>query len=467
MKDRIRGILKAMTVGTYEREEVLALSLLSALAGESIFLLGLPGVGKSMVARKLKTAFEQPRVFEYLMSRFSTPDEIFGPISISKLKDSDSFERVTAGYLPEADIIFLDEIWKAGPAIQNSLLTVLNEKLFLNGNNEIELPVKAIISASNELPAEDEGLEALWDRFLIRYVVEPLKHRNSFISLINPDGKQTALSVSQPITSQEYKDIRHEINIVRIPEYIVDMICRIRDQFVERAKTKEQDELEDGLSPQLFYVSDRRWKKAIGVLKASAYLNGRSELNSSDLLLLRHMLWNDPRTKDRVDFIIVDVITKALFKDILDKFKSYRRHASNESADKRLYIHENKYYIVLCDGDSLKLKISDYNMLKESRQVYFGSEMSDGSMRVREHGQFALQVAKEGFVSINSYAYPLKTNSDKQLAEDFLQDFGDKLESLSRDILKNINANLFLTNSDIGSILGKHIDMYKKRFEDC
>lgn len=182
--NRIRKLLEQMGAKVYERDCVLALALLSAVVGESIFLLGPPGVGKSLVARRLKLALREARAFDYLMSRFSTPDEIFGPVSISKLKDCDTYERLTDGYLPSADIVFLDEIWKVGPSIQNALLTVLNEKLFRNGDREMLLPLKDIIAASNELSAHDEGLEALWDRFLLRLVVPPLESEEAFARMI-------------------------------------------------------------------------------------------------------------------------------------------------------------------------------------------------------------------------------------------------------------------------------------------
>ena len=156
-RKQIEELLKCISEGVYEKEHILSLSLLCCVAGESIFLLGPPGTAKSMVARRLKEVFSDARSFEYLMSRFSTPDELFGPVSVSKLKDEDVYERCVEGFLPEATVVFLDEIWKAGPAIQNALLTVINERIYQNGRHTIQLPMKMLIAASNELPAEDEG----------------------------------------------------------------------------------------------------------------------------------------------------------------------------------------------------------------------------------------------------------------------------------------------------------------------
>lgn len=218
IKERIKLLLTEMNRGVYEKEAEIGLSLLAALAGESILMLGPPGVAKSMVARRLKKAFVNAGAFEYLMSRFSTPDEIFGPVSISRLKESDKYERAVDGYLPTADVVFLDEIWKAGPAIQNTLLTVINEKLYRNGNTELKLPLKLLVAASNELPTQGEGLEALWDRFLIRIVCTCVKEEESFYQMLLDDGDEEEQEPSQwQISNEEYAEWQKKIRQVIVP----------------------------------------------------------------------------------------------------------------------------------------------------------------------------------------------------------------------------------------------------------
>ena len=286
---RIAALIKALCEGLYEREEIVKLSLLTALAGESVFLLGPPGVGKSLVARKLKFAFKDAQSFEYLMTRFSTPDEVFGPISIKKLKEEDKYERLTSKYLPGARIVFLDEIWKSSAAIQNALLTILNERVYRNGEQEVPVNIHAIITASNELPGDQENFAALYDRFLMRYEMHPIKEQRNFLRMIT--DTDTVYNDPVPddlkITTAELEDWKTAIDRVAVPEPVLQTIQMLRfkmDQY--NAQNENQLPLE---------VLDRRWKKLIRLLRTAAFLNDRAEVDLMDCFLLAHGLWNHPQ----------------------------------------------------------------------------------------------------------------------------------------------------------------------------
>ncbi|MBS4762653.1 MAG: AAA family ATPase [Brachyspira sp.] len=149
MKDRIAKIISLLSSGLYERKEIVALTFLSIIAGKPVFLYGPPGTAKSFIAKRVSYAFKDSKYFGYLMQRFSTPEDIFGPVSLEELKN-DKYIRKIKGYLPDSDFAFLDEIWKSAPAILNTLLTIINERIFKNGYEEIKVPLKGLISASNE-----------------------------------------------------------------------------------------------------------------------------------------------------------------------------------------------------------------------------------------------------------------------------------------------------------------------------
>ena len=431
IRRHIKQLIQEMSKGAYEREEVIALSLLSAFAGESIFLLGLPGVGKSMVARRLKSAFKDSTCFEYLMSRFSTPDEIFGPVSISKLKDEDTYERCVDGYLPTADVIFLDEIWKAGPAIQNSLLTALNEKIFHNGKDDLSLPLKGIIAASNELPAEDEGLEALWDRFLIRYVVQPVSDKSAFMKLIGGNNEVFCMPDNLPVTDAEYKEIQDEISKVTVPERVMDALFALRTVLSQRFENRDEiDDPEIGVP----YVSDRRWKKIVGILRASAYLNGRNEVNLSDCLLLEHMIWD----KDAQ----ITMVKKDIAKMVTDGTMMAHKGVKTDSAPEEKFVttSDGKFYIVIAGRDEFSITIEDYDKLRGGKAAYGRFTSGNRILVDTEAGDFRLKSEVYGTLTMNSFKYQLKKNATKKSTT------LDELVSIPETIEDEIAANIFLRN---------------------
>lgn len=282
LTERIRSLRDALMTGLVERDVAIRLALIASLAGEHLLLLGPPGTAKSLVARRLRQAFSSATYFERLLTRFTVPEELFGPLSIKGLEE-DRYERLTEAYLPQAAIAFLDEIFKANSAILNSLLTLLNEREFDNGKRREKTPLIAVVGASNELPQDGE-LEALFDRFLLRLHVGPVS-KDAFPDLLGLRGEPVPeVSDELKLTAADLEAVQRAAEAVQVPDDVTAMLCDLRDWC-----TAEE-----------IAVSDRRWRKVVKLLQVSALTNGRDAVSVWDAWLLQHCLWDTPEDREKV-----------------------------------------------------------------------------------------------------------------------------------------------------------------------
>lgn len=314
---RIEELLRKLNEGLVERKETVAMTLLAVLSGQSVFLYGPPGTAKSMIASRIASVFDDINYFEYLMQRFSTPEEVFGPVSISELR-KDNYVRKTEGFLPEADIAFLDEIWKSSPAILNTLLTIVNEHKFRNGTEVRKAPLKALIAASNEFPKENSGLDALYDRFIVRLMVSPVRTKRGFERMVCGSPSKEEFIVD-PVTFDEWfrvMNLSQELGVSR------DALAVMR--AIKRGIAMHNKLSED----RTIYVSDRRWVKSAALLRSAAYICGKKEVTPDECMLLAHCLWSDEEGIAPVRKIVTEAVeaqlngTASAFSAWKDKFKA-------------------------------------------------------------------------------------------------------------------------------------------------
>ncbi len=317
---KIRAELKARYL---ERDDVIDGAFCALVTGSHLLLVGPPGTAKSQLANDVCRRIEGARYFQWLLTKFTTPEELFGAVSLKGL-ENDEYRRVTSGKLPEAHIAFLDEIFKASSSILNTLLTVMNERVFYNGTEKTEIPLITLFGASNELPSEEDELEALYDRFLLRYVVDYIKEDFRFLKMLNSDdGEADGLA----ITFSELETCREEARLIAVPSNILKLISRIRKELAKK-----------GIVP-----SDRRYKHSVSLLKARAYLEGRSAVTEDDLRLFENVLWREPGEKAEIQSVIHQALHgyKDRLRELLIQAKELEAYSRREWESEEMLIKAN------------------------------------------------------------------------------------------------------------------------------
>lgn len=278
--------LKEAFVG---KDEIVDLMAVALVGGENLFLFGPPGTAKSALVRELALRM-QGRSFDYLLTRFTEPNELFGPFDIRKLREGDLVTN-TEGMLPEADFVFLDELLNANSAVLNSLLMVLNERVFRRGRENRKLDTLMVVGASNHLP-EDDALSALFDRFLLRVNCQnvPTEMLPEVLGAgwkldHQADDRDGAISVDDVRALQS---LIRDVNLNGIQSCYVELIHRLRHAGIG--------------------VSDRRAVRLQRVIAASAVLCGRLNAVASDLWVLRY-IWDSEEQQTVLESIVQDAIT--------------------------------------------------------------------------------------------------------------------------------------------------------------
>ncbi len=283
------------------KSETVRLMLIAALAGEHMVLIGPPGTAKSALIR-LFSKLMQANYFEYLLTRFTEPNEIFGPIDIQAFR-SGEYRRRTEGMLPTAEVVFLDEVFKANSAILNSLLSVLNERVYTVGGQVLKVPLISAFGASNEVP-NDEDLMAVFDRFLLRVRSENLDSYHFHDLLLKGIDHEVSKLTGQydqlqpVLTAQEL----HAVHANFAPR------MRFTEEFLAAYKGLVFQIRSEGVS-----LSDRRAIKMLKLFSASALLDGRPTSDPSDFFILRH-IWNNLDQAEILEGIVGPVL-EAWYRD--------------------------------------------------------------------------------------------------------------------------------------------------------
>jgi len=284
INQKLKKLGEHLETGLVGRRDHARMLLLAAVAGENAILFGPPGTAKSLLARRLKDCFaDDVKYFECLLTKFSMPEEVFGPVSLKGL-EQDIFRRVYDRYMPGAGIAFIDETFKANSAILNSMLTILNEREFDTGNERITVPLRCVVGASNEMPKESE-LQALYDRFIVRMRVNQIENDEDLDAYLKTNHEYTLPEKSLRLTKNDLDEITNLSKKIPVDDALINLLKDLRTWCHENK----------------IFISDRRLGKIKRLIQVAAVTSGRKSAGLVESWAIRHCAWDDFTTKQFVE----------------------------------------------------------------------------------------------------------------------------------------------------------------------
>ena len=375
----LQAIARTLEQHFLGKQELIRLMLISAIAGEHLVVVGPPGTAKSAMIRMFARLIDA-RYFEYLLTRFTEPNELFGPVDIGAFR-SGTYRRKTETMLPESEIVFLDEIFKSNSAILNSLLTLLNERLYMNGQQRLDVPLISVFGASNEVP-NDENLMAIFDRFLLRvrsdnldsYHFHDLLARGIGNEVLKIRGGERTLRPILPAAEL------HGLHAA------FDQCMTFPEEFLATYKGLAFQIRSEGVS-----LSDRRMIKLTKLFAASAYLDNRAQCDPSDFFILKH-IWNNLDQSDILSEIVGPVL-EAWYREHPES----RRHAAAEVGLDALINEVNLIRDLLASGQPLS-DIQLFSQLKSLNEIRAALQAM-GTPQATQVGQMVDQLLEHVFQS--------------------------------------------------------------------
>ena len=350
----LRGELRSCFL---EREQIIDGVLASMITGQNCFLFGAPGTGKSELVRSITKQFNGLKFFSYLLSPTTDPSELYGPVAVSKLLQ-DEYTRDTKGYLPDANVVFLDELFRGSSAVLNSLLQVLNERTFNNGKELVQTDIYSVVAATNSFPTE-ESLQAFCDRFLFRPTVEGLKKSSSKRKLY--EWAVSSRPVPETFMSQkDLLELKETTENVKVDAKFMDSFSECMDMLEARG----------------IYVSDRRRVQTIKFLRGWAVVNNESSLYPEFLYdTLKHIVY-----QTQEDISVIQEVVEQCVPTAEKYFQDASKAATGVMAEFRSHAHKQVERISELSEHVRKLKdlLSDMETVRKRAE----EKLDDGDMRM-------------------------------------------------------------------------------------